>query len=79
MAYKSLYLIFIILLFSQNLLWAQHIIPQPVSVQMANGFLGFDSNLPVILDENDQEQMRLKTHVTDVYKSLIVSSVLNFK
>jgi hexosaminidase len=74
---KSLYLIITIVLFSQNLLWAQHIIPQPVSVQMANGFLGFDSNLPVILDENDQEQMRLKTHVNDMFTSLNVTPVFS--
>lgn len=77
MSNKSLYLIVTIVLFSQNFLWAQHIIPQPVSVQMTNGSLGFDSNLPILIDDNDPDHRRIKPLIIELYQSLGIKPILS--
>jgi hexosaminidase len=74
---KYLYLIVTFVLCSQNLLLAQHIIPQPVSVQMANGSLGFDSNLHILTDENDEDQKRIRPHIIELYQSLGIKPIFS--
>jgi hexosaminidase len=70
MSRKYLFLIICLELISSKNLHSQNIIPQPVSITIENGSLGFDSNLSVILDENDQEQKRMKLHIINLYESL---------